>query len=186
MSEIKSMALSAAKEIIIKNGINALSVRKVTSCIGYSASTLYSVFYNIDELIMHINIDTLSELIDFIRKNSDNSINFSDNLKKIINSYIIYKQQNHNMWEALFEYQVKQSKECQWYNEKLKTLFHTLKDCITSNVNNISDIEFAILWGSIHGIILLHSKGKFAKIGIDTSLNELCNNLIAKFQAVTG
>ena len=60
--ELREMALSAAEQIVVEQGYEGLSARKVASAIGYTVGTLYLVFENIDDLILNINARTLDRL----------------------------------------------------------------------------------------------------------------------------
>ena len=62
--EIKEMALVAAEKMILANGKDGLSARKVAQEIGYTVGTLYLVFKNLDELILHVNGRTLDRLFE--------------------------------------------------------------------------------------------------------------------------
>ena len=60
--EIREMAIAAAAEIVEKEGFQSLTARKVAGRIGYTVGTLYHVFRNFDDLVMHLNAQTIDEM----------------------------------------------------------------------------------------------------------------------------
>ena len=60
--ELHEMALAAAEQLVVENGLEGLSARKVAKAIGYTVGTLYLVFENIDVLILQVNERTLDRL----------------------------------------------------------------------------------------------------------------------------
>lgn len=60
--ELREMALTAAEQIVLENGYESLSARKVASAIGYTVGTLYLVFENLDDLVLQVNARTLDRL----------------------------------------------------------------------------------------------------------------------------
>ena len=59
--QIQQMAIAAAISILNEEGLANLSTRKVASEIGYTVGTLYLVFRNLNELLLHVNAATLDE-----------------------------------------------------------------------------------------------------------------------------
>src|SRR3954466_4061125 len=60
--ELKEMRLWPAAELVTKRGLRKLSTRPIARAIGYSAGTLYQLFADLDDLIIHLNVRTLDGL----------------------------------------------------------------------------------------------------------------------------
>ena len=60
--QLTEMILNAAQQIVINDGFAGLSARKIATDIGYTVGTLYIVFDNLDDIILHINARTLDEM----------------------------------------------------------------------------------------------------------------------------
>ena len=60
--QIAGMALEAASRLVQAHGLSGLSARRIAAEIGYTPGTLYLVFRNLDELILHLNGTTLDAL----------------------------------------------------------------------------------------------------------------------------
>ena len=68
------MILSAARDIIERDGLPALSAREIARRIGYSAGTLYNIFSHLDDVRLTLQCEMLEELvgqISSVRKESD-------------------------------------------------------------------------------------------------------------------
>ncbi len=60
--ELASMALKAARDIIVKSGAAAFSTREVAARMGYTVGTLYQLFRDAEDLIERVNAETPTEL----------------------------------------------------------------------------------------------------------------------------
>ncbi|MBQ6410442.1 MAG: helix-turn-helix transcriptional regulator, partial [Atopobiaceae bacterium] len=58
--------VKATKEILATEGMDAVSIRRVSSAAGYSSATLYLYFEDMNELIMMSLISNLSTYADDI------------------------------------------------------------------------------------------------------------------------
>ena len=57
--QLHTMATDAARELAEEEGLRGITARRIADKIGYSAGTLYNVFENLDDLIVHLNGSTL-------------------------------------------------------------------------------------------------------------------------------
>ena len=62
LEEIKAMVLDAAESIVIEDGFSALKARTIAREIGYTVGSIYMVFTNMADLMMHINARTLDAI----------------------------------------------------------------------------------------------------------------------------
>src|SRR5512134_2973721 len=60
--QIREMVLSADEYIIVEEGVEALTVRKIAMEIGYTVGSIYMVFANMQDLMMHVKGRTLDML----------------------------------------------------------------------------------------------------------------------------
>ena len=58
----RRMALDAARAIVVRDGLRALSVRSIAARMSYAAGTLYQLFADLDDLIIVMNCETLEML----------------------------------------------------------------------------------------------------------------------------
>ncbi len=61
--EIKNLILSTAQEIVAKDGISGLSIRKITNVIDYSPAIIYHYFKDKDEIINKLMEENYKQII---------------------------------------------------------------------------------------------------------------------------
>ncbi len=62
--EIKNLIINTAQEIVAKEGINGLSIRKITNIIDYSPAIIYHYFKDKDEMISKLMEKNYKKIID--------------------------------------------------------------------------------------------------------------------------
>lgn len=61
-AELRETILAAARQIVLRQGFGALSIRKLAESIGYAPGTIYLYFKNRDELVRELCIQGFAEL----------------------------------------------------------------------------------------------------------------------------
>ncbi|WP_420548137.1 TetR/AcrR family transcriptional regulator [Curvivirga sp.] len=184
--ELLQMAIQAARSLVIEEGTKALTVRKVATEMGYAVGTIYNLFKNVDDLIIHLNATTLDAL-----HNNLTTIVFSGNvesdIKKLANSYIDFTFQNLNLWNALFEHSLPKGEILpDWYNKKIELLLNIVEAALAPLKTSISEEEIKkaarVLWSSLHGICSLATADKLKIMTKDPAI-ELSNSLVTNYIA---
>lgn len=190
--EIKAMAVAAGRDLIRDAGYSGFSARKVATAIGYTVGTLYNVFENHDDIVLHINAVTLDDLLSFMEKRfggsggADVTQNDHRALKALAACYIDYARENYNCWSALFEHNLAPDMPLpDWYGEKIGALF-TLIEARLKPVIGPDEAELRqtarVLWASIHGICALTLTNKLTLVGVETP-ESLTSSLIENYIA---
>ena len=52
--ELYALILDSARSIVEEDGFSGLTARRVASSIGYAPGTIYNLFSNLDDLILHL------------------------------------------------------------------------------------------------------------------------------------
>ncbi len=168
--EIRQMALQAAESIVTEGGYKALSARKVASEIGYTVGTLYLVFENLDELVLHVNGRTLDLMNTWLEQRVDVDRKSSETLCQLASSYIEFAEQNLSRWNMLFEYITEKGNQLPaWYEEKIGRVFRLIEKAlpvINNPIDQASDEQIArVLWASVHGICTLRIRQRLDLAG---------------------
>lgn len=177
--ELKEMALKAARKLIIEKGNNGFSVREVAKKIGYSVGTMYQVFKNIDDLIVHINAGTLDEMQSYLNERLVRSVNPSLDMAV---GYFEFANSNPNLWLTIFEHRYSSKfKLPDWYKEKLQTMFDNAEKVFSTKNDELKDSrkKTISIWASIHGVTILSITNKLeivnsipARVLIRTIINQ--------------
>ena len=104
--ELRSMALEAAYEIVVSEGAQNLTTRKVAAKIGYSVGTLYLIFKNLDDLKLALNIQSITRLRSRLLEATDAIVDPAEQLKAMAHYYLEFGLQRPNLWRLMFEHQM--------------------------------------------------------------------------------
>ena len=183
--EIREMALSAAEKIVVEQGYKGLSARKIATAIGYTVGTLYLVFQNLDDLILHINARTLDRLHARMTRSQANSGDARDYLLRLGQVYIRFANDDPHRWAMVFEHRFSESQTVPtWYQEKITRMFALVEEGLEPLAKQRSQREITqaagALWGGVHGICILALSDNLGAAGVD-SVQELAQSLISNY-----
>lgn len=155
LEQIKDMVLLAAEDLVVEGGLANLKVRNVALKIGYTVGSIYMVFANMDELILHVKGRTLDDLYEQMEQ-----VQCSDCeqcLEKLAAAYINFASQNYNRWSAVFDHRLPEGMAIpSWYQHKLdkiNKLFEAQLVLLNPRASSITRRQLALaLLGGIHGI----------------------------------
>lgn len=182
--ELKEMSVNSARKIIAAQGLSNLNMRRIAGDIGYTVGTLYNVFEDMDDLMMHINAATLDSLYEVLEKHVPQSeANTPRALKKIAQIYIRFATENFNLWNVLTNYeQMTEETRPDWYLQKTLRLFRMVEDFLAPLCKSATAAERSakILWASVHGICVLGLNGRLDMTGAG-SVQSLTDTLIENY-----
>jgi len=190
-NELHTMALAAARSIIAKSGLRALSTRRIAKKIGYSPGTLYQLFKDLDELVLRVNAGTLDDLYAACRE-----VDFGNApemaLRDLAQCYIDFTSRHPRLWNALFEHSLPKGKSLPaWYAESVARLLGLAERAIQplfhpSAADQMRN-EARILWASLYGIGSLATAGKLGPgPGPLHMVDTLVSNYLAGLRARAG
>ncbi|HEC06339.1 MAG TPA: TetR/AcrR family transcriptional regulator [Thiolapillus brandeum] len=183
--EIKEMALAAAEKIISTEGAKGMSARKVAAAIGYTVGTLYLVFDNLDDLILHINARTLDRLHDLMLEEQAGHSDPMARLLQLGHSYIRFADREPHRWELVFEHRLPEGQQPpDWFREKVARMFALVEASLEPLAANRSADEIkqaaAALWSGVHGICILAISKQLDVAGVD-SVQDLTHSLMSHY-----
>lgn len=86
--EIKNLILSTAQEIVAKDGISGLSIRKITNIIDYSPAIIYHYFKDKDEIINKLMEENYKKIIGALTSIFSKDAEPEQKLKETTRKYI--------------------------------------------------------------------------------------------------
>lgn len=182
--ELKEMVLKAAETIIIEEGFAELKVRKIAMDIGYTVGSIYMVFGNMADLMMHINGRTLDMMTEKLKQ----VINPDDaelSIMQLAKTYVSFAAENCNLWSMVFEHHLTENEDIpDWYQEKIDTIFSLVESqfqCLpVKHSDEQGKLAARVLWSGVHGICILTLSGKIDLIGndVEKSVKLLVDNFI--------
>ena len=158
LEEIKAMVLDAAETLVIEEGFSALKVRTIAREIGYTVGSIYMVFTNMADLILHINARTLDAIAVQLEQVPDGKAD--EAIETLALVYLSYASQNFNRWRTVFDYRRPASAEIPgWYQEKIDSVFAKVEARFARLAPELADADrkraARALWCGVHGICVL-------------------------------
>jgi len=185
--EIREMALEAAEGIVVEQGMEGLSARKVATAIGYTVGTLYLVFENIDDLILQVNARTLDRLYARMAEAQALAGDARDWLLQLGQVYIQFADKDPHRWSMIFEHRLAEGRMLPaWYQEKIARMFAIVEQALAPLAEGRPRKEVSqaarVIWGGVHGICILTLADLLGVAGVD-SVEELTDSLIRNYLA---
>jgi AcrR family transcriptional regulator len=155
-SELRAETLSAARELIQKEGYEGLTIRKLANRMECSPMALYSYFADKQALLIALALEGFEKLAK--RFDSTASRNPLNALRKILLDYIAYAEENPFEYRILFLSvqtigELKQTRQdLQERNPAFGALFKRVQACIEAGL--LQGDAFAVstvLWTGAHG-----------------------------------
>ena len=184
INAVKEIIRDAALEIIMKDGFNALSMRKIGSRTSMTAANIYNYFSNKDEIYLSIQqkgFEILHSRFAEININNDDPMT---KLQKMIRTYIDFGINNPDIYEVMFtrntpkyvdyigtktETAAKQEKETALLLiEEATKLIETF---ISKNPEvSVPDIKYRVIqvWTALHGVVSLFNSRVLQEVEPDT------------------
>lgn len=170
--EIRKMVLDAAETIIINEGYSALTVRRVAMDIGYTVGSVYMVFDNVADLVMHIKANTVDNLNERLQQVPDCVP--EQYIAELAKAYLQFASRNFNRWSMIF---VQDAEIPEWYQDKIDQVFSQIKTQLAKLAPNCSAQQHKqaarALWNGVHGICTLSLTGKQNAEDIDEVENTI-------------
>ena len=103
---IKMYFLEAAKEIILSEGYENISVRKVADMAGYSYPTMYKYFEDLNELLWDVKEIMVTDLVALMLSKMPQELYDLNTIKKLFRLYIAYYFENPNVFKFFYFHQL--------------------------------------------------------------------------------
>lgn len=162
--ELYEMAMAEAEAIVVEEGWRKLTARSLAGRMGYSVGTLYNLFENADDILLHLNARTLDNLGKHLSE-IDLSGDPKADLKRMLEVYLAFISENRNLWTVLFEhYRSDEEPVPEWYLECVGQVLALLEEALAPLFPEGKDAEkrrsARVLWSGLHGICSLAGSQK--------------------------
>ena len=169
--ELREMALAAARAVIAEQGSRDISVRAIAARMGYSVGTIYNIFEGLEELIAHLNAETLDALHEALARVPVTGRPETD-LHALLDGYLEFVTANRQGWTMMFEARPPEAKAPPpWYLERVARVFTLLGRMLQPLFGPGEEAELTravhLLWISMHGLWTLAADGKLFIVSRD-------------------
>jgi len=182
--QLRELILDAAQDIIEAQGIAGLSAREIARRIGYSPGTIYNMFENLDDVVLHIEarvLDALDQRLANLLHDGD----ASTRVTRLALAYLAFTHEKPKLWNLLFEHHMPAGTALpSWYQQKLETLMSRVETALAPEFGPGQDSEreraARVLWAGVHGITSLSTADKLSVVTTETA-NRLIEDLVATY-----
>lgn len=189
--DLKNALIQAGIEILAKEGVSGLSLRKVASRAGVSHSAPYSHFKDKQSLIAAITTESFRQLYEELR---EAIAPFSSDPKWQLTAgalaYAQFALEHTDMFKIMFSGVLEKEKDYPAYVEATRQTFgqvvQVIQACQDVGVLRPAppEVMAVSVWGQVHGIVSLALEGQISHTVLDRhSVRELVSLAVDQFTA---
>lgn len=167
--ELRDLVLGAAEQLIVEKGLGGLSARAIARRIGYTPGTIYLIFSNLDDVILHVNARTLDWLMVPMQAAVAEDAPASTQLLRAAHAYAEFARAHPNLWRACFEHRLPETVVGPDYiDERIERLVALIMGPLaraSGARGEALDVAAQALWSGVHGICILTLTNKLHMVG---------------------
>jgi AcrR family transcriptional regulator len=171
--DLRARLIAAAKARMEASGLTGLRARDITSDAGCALGALYTVFPDLDALVLQVNSQTLHEL-DAVMTAAVAGISDSGKAMKVLAAvYLDFARVNPFLWKALFQFQYPSDKQLPgWYADDQAKLLAQIVKPLAKLQPEFDEAALIVrartLFAAVHGIISISLEERFVGVPIGT------------------
>jgi AcrR family transcriptional regulator len=169
--QMRERVLEAAEAVISTKGLAGLKARDIAARAGCALGAIYTVFEDLNELILGVNQRSLARLEAALStpKEADGEAE----LQRLAQAYLSYAQDEEPRWRALFEHRLPPEKPLpDWYARDRDRLFALAEAPLASLLPNeepaARKLRARTLFSAVHGVVVLGLEEKLAPTSLRT------------------
>lgn len=179
--DLRVAMIDAAEEIIVTEGLKALTARRLAGEMGIAVGTTYNVFENLFELVAEVNARSLGMLAAKIAEINVGSMTARDALIAVAGRYLEFVRDNRNRWLAIFEVDMPDAVGSLPNQRYIDALFGVIENILMRDDRKVSSKTARLsargLWAAMHGLLMLSESNRLTAIGLPT-VGETIEHLI--------
>jgi AcrR family transcriptional regulator len=179
--DLKNALIKAGVEILAKDGVSGLSLRKVASKAGVSHTAPYSHFTDKQALIAAISTEGFRQLYERVSAVAEEyKEKPPSQLVEVAWAYVQFAMDDRDRFKVMFSGVLEKEKEYPEFVTESQRNFQLVKRIVEANQamgalrSGPSDLVALSAWGIIHGFIMLLLEGQISHTVLEQiSLREL-------------
>lgn len=184
--QLRELILDAAQDIIDAQGLAGLSAREIARRIEYSPGTIYNMFDNLDDVVLHVEgrvLDALDNRLASVLQDGDPA----GKTVRLAHAYLDFTHEKPRLWNLLFEHHLPANAQLPaWYQQKLEGLMARVEEALAPlfPAGKEADRQRAarVLWAGVHGITSLSTADKLSVVTTE-SAGRLIDDLVGTYLA---
>ncbi|MBI3163270.1 MAG: TetR/AcrR family transcriptional regulator [Anaerolineales bacterium] len=172
--DLKNALIQAGVEILAKEGVGGLSLRKVAQRAGVSHSAPYAHFPDKQSLIAAISTEGFNQLYAELEAAiSSHSKNPKKQLIEGVQAYVHFAMENLDTFKIMFSGVLEKEKDYSSFvdisSKTFKLVVEVVQACQNAGVLPAApaDLMAVSVWGQVHGIVSLALEGQVSHTVLD-------------------
>ncbi len=162
--DLRAAAILSARVCVAEGGLPALNARRIAAELGCSVGSLYNLFVDLDDLVLHVAASVLDDMGEAL---------FAPGLPEapraalieIARRYIRFARARGPLWAMVFEHRPTHGRPVpEWQLAKIAGLKAAVRAAATPAfvADAALDETIDLLWASVHGIAALSQQDKLS------------------------
>jgi AcrR family transcriptional regulator len=181
--EVKTSILQAAWQLVMQEGWQALSIRKIADAIEYSVPVIYSHFENKDAILLEFTKEGFRLLTEEIVRQRADKPEASQQLEAMAEGYWNFAFEHKEYYQLMFGLgippceQVNQVAEMKEFSD---TLISVIQEAISSSNQPQVDafLKFHTYWSILHGLVSIQMMNRTENPWSQLVLKDAINGFI--------
>lgn len=188
-TDLKQEIMDAARNLFLKEGYEATSMRKIAAAVGVSATAIYLYYKDKAEIMHSLHQEGFKILVNRFRTLHSVAEPF-ERLKAMGRVYIDFALNNKDYYEIMFvmkeplKHITNKDEQGEWVEGEatFQELINTIEDCQHSGyfASYNSHLLALLIWSNMHGLCTLENDGRLSL------LTEKWGGHLEKGQAIHG
>ncbi|NLV59736.1 MAG: TetR/AcrR family transcriptional regulator [Clostridiales bacterium] len=157
-ARIRSYFIEAAKEIIMRDGVENVSVRKVANLAGYSYATIYNYFSDLNQLLQETKLCMIRDVIVYMGSVQGEKVSNLDEVKRINRMYALYYLEHPHVFRFFYSYRLTNELKVTKHYFDYEASWHNTYQCLvtdgTIREEDVSIVGKTIIY-ALHGLLAL-------------------------------
>jgi AcrR family transcriptional regulator len=167
--DLKARLVAAGTDLIRDQGLKGLRARDIAERAGAALGGLYTVFPDLDGLILAVNSGTLKRLETALETAIPQEAGIEDTFLNLSLAYLRFALAEKNLWAALFEHRMPEGVAVpDWHLAEHAFLIGLIAVPMAARMPDASAEDIAIrartFFSAVHGVIAISLEGRFVGI----------------------
>ncbi len=183
--ELAALVLDAARKIVIEEGADAVTMRKLGAMIGYAPGSIYNAVGDLDAVHRDVNAMTLKAMVGklegVLAAHQPGTI---DCALAIAEHYVDFVTQNSRLWAALLSRPPQPGAPLtQSYSRPRARLIEIVAAAIGPLFTDDLARQRAViaLWAALQGVASLGSGGNYQFIASDVTPKDIARSIVKRY-----
>jgi AcrR family transcriptional regulator len=176
--DLRARLVKAAREIIAERGLAGLKARDVAESAGSALGGLYTVFADLDGLVLAVNYESFQQLDEVMAAAGAGDNEPEQRLFRLIEAYLGFARAEPNLWRTMFEHRLPEGRDfpAEHYEALSELMQHITIPLrlLQPSVDELGRlIRARTMFSAFHGVIAMSLDHRFTGVTSEALEGEL-------------